>query len=89
MRACFWVSKVGTIVSSTGEGDSVWASAPENAGKRQNKILARPQFTSAIVVSTPESTSGNLMAFEKAVDFLRQFRSDPFRGGNLFDRGFP
>ena len=29
------------------------------------------------------------MAFEKPMNFLRQFRPDPFRGGDLFHRRFP
>src|SRR3954471_6121998 len=72
------------MVSSTGAGDSDCASAQENAGKTKSKTLARPQFTSATVLATLESTSGILMAFEKAMNFLRQFRTDPFCGGDLF-----
>ena len=29
------------------------------------------------------------MAFEKPMNFLRQFRPDPFRGRDLFHRRFP
>src|SRR5438045_1820287 len=83
------------MVSSGGEpategaGDSVCASRHDDAATRQRKTAAERKFTSATVLATPESTSGNLMAFEKPMNFLRQFRPDPFRGGDLFHRRFP
>src|SRR4051794_10543598 len=95
MRASFWVSNVGTIASSTGGpttegvGDSACARRRGDAATKQRNAIADRNFTSATVEATPESTSGNLMAFEKAMNFLRQFGSDPFGCRDLLHRRFP
>src|SRR5881392_1550330 len=72
-----------------GAGDSVCASRIGAASMRNRKTAAVRNFTSASVLATPESTSGKLMAFEKAMNFLRQLRPDPFRRGDLFHGRFP
>src|SRR4051812_35759997 len=75
--------------AAEGAGDSVCAGRRDDAAMRQRKTIAGRKLTSATVLATSESTSGNvLMPLQKAVNFLGEFRSDPFRGGDLFDRCF-
>src|SRR5256885_14569650 len=81
------VSSAGGPIAA-GAGDSVCASRPCPPALRNKKTAAVRNFTSASVLATPESTSRNLMAFEKPVNFLRQLRPDPFGRRDLFHGRF-
>src|SRR2546423_1313816 len=80
------------MVSSTGNpatvgvADSVCPKRRDDAATSQTKTIAHRRFTSGTVEATPESTSGKLMAFEEAMNFLRQFRADPCRRRDLLHR---
>src|SRR5437660_10541776 len=66
VRAIFWVSKVGTIVSSNGvaavdgAGVSDCPGRPGAAANTHRKMVACRKFTQATVLVTPQSTSGKV-----------------------------
>src|SRR5437773_1418809 len=79
------------MVSSNGVADSDCARTGDNAVTSPRKNVITRKFTSATVLAATESTSGKgkSVPLQEPVNFLRQFRPDAFRRGDLFHRRFP